>query len=361
MGANVPGKPRVFLPYVGGVDTYRRTCDEVVERGYLGFRLVGPDGEQCNDGVVNRLQLDVMFLLEAMAAMELPPIESLSPTEARAFMEQTAAIRPPGPDVGELVDGTLPAPAGELDYRIYRPAAPGPHPMVAYFHGGGWVLGHATSDDPFCRDLCARTGAMVVSVDYRHGPEDRFPAAAEDAVAAVEWLAEHAESLGAVPGQLVVAGWSAGANLAAVVAQRARDAGGPDISGQLLITPVTDGSTQRPSMTENADGYVLTKALMDWFWGHYADADDRSDPAASPLLADSLADLPPAAIFTSEFDPLRDEGDAYAEALAAAGVPTQHHPCRGHIHTSLTAVDVIISSAPIRAAMAEAVQKFFAG
>ena len=167
--------------------------------------------------------------------------------------------------------------------------------------------------------------------------------------------------LGGVVGQLVVAGWSAGGNVAAVAAQRARDEGGPGLVGQLLITPVTDGSVRRPSMSENGEGFVLTEALMDWFWDNYADESERADPAASPLLADSLADLPPAAIFTAQFDPLRDEGAAYASALTAAGVPTQHHECRGHIHTSLTAVDVIISSAPIRAAMAEAVQKFFAG
>ncbi|MEJ7801619.1 MAG: alpha/beta hydrolase fold domain-containing protein, partial [Ilumatobacter sp.] len=186
-----------------------------------------------------------------------------------------------------------------------------------------------------------------------------YPAAADDAFAAIGWIAEHAIELGGIPGQLVVAGWSAGANVAAVAAQRARDADGPAIVGQLLVTPVTDGSREWPSMTENGDGFVLTKVLMDWFWDHY-DA-DRSDPSASPLLADTLAGLPPAAIFTSEFDPLRDEGAAYADALSEAGVPTAHHSCRGHIHTSLTAVDVIISGAPIRAAMAEHVQTFFGG
>lgn len=361
MGANVPGKPRVFLPYVGGVDTYRRTCDEVVEQGYLGFRLAGPEGERCNDGVVNRLQLDVMLMLQAMAELELPPIESLDPPEARAFMEASAAVRPPGPEVGEIVDDTFAGADGDLNYRLYRPDTPGPHPMVVYFHGGGWVLGNHQSDDPFCRDLCVRTGAVVVSADYRHGPEHRFPAAADDAVAAVRWFADHADDLGAEPGRLVVAGWSAGANIAAVATQRIRDEGGPAIFGQLLITPVTDGSVERPSMSENAEGYVLTKALMDWFWGHYADEQQRTEPAASPLLADSLAGLPPAAIFTSEFDPLRDEGAAFAEALAAAGVPTEHHRCRGQIHTSLTAVDMIISSVTHRQAMADAVQKFLAG
>ena len=263
MGANVPGKPRVFLPYVGGVDTYRRTCDEVVERGYLGFHLEGPDGEQTNDGVVNRLQPDVMLLLNAMAELNLPPIESLSAVEARQFMEASSAQNPPGPEVGEIIDGTLPGAAGELDYRLYRPASQGPHPVVCNFHGGGWVLGSQISDDPFCRDLCVRSGAMIISVNYRHAPEDRFPAAADDAFAALRWVGEHAEALGGIPGKLVVAGWSAGGNVAAVAAQRARDEGGPVLAGQLLVTPVVDCSTVRLSMHENADGYVLTKGLMD--------------------------------------------------------------------------------------------------
>ena len=202
---------------------------------------------------------------------------------------------------------------------------------------------------------------MIVSVDYRHGPEARFPAAADDAFAAVRWIAANAESIGGIPGQLAVAGWSAGANLAAgrlPTCDRCR--GGPhDRRPTAGHTGDRRAIRVRPSYHENADGYVLTAPLMNWFWDHYADPDDRSDPRASPLRAASLADLPPAAIFTSEFDPLRDEGDAYAVALTAAGVEVQHVPCRGHIHTSLTAVDMIISSAPIRARMADAVTGFF--
>jgi cation diffusion facilitator CzcD-associated flavoprotein CzcO/acetyl esterase/lipase len=360
MGANVPGKPRVFLPYVGGVDTYRKTCDEVVERDYLGFRLAGPGGEQCNDGVVNQLHLDVMLLLKAMDDMGLPPIETLGVDGAREFMETMAEMNPPGPEVGEVVDGTLPGAAGDLNYRLYRPPTDGPHPIVCYFHGGGWVLGAHDSDDAFCRQLCLQSNAIVVSVDYRHAPEARFPAAADDAYAGLRWVADHAEELGGVPGKLVVAGWSAGGNVAAVAAQRARDVGGPEISGQLLITPVTDGSRAHPSMDENADGYVLTRSLMDWFWDQYADESDRKDPAASPLLADSLADLPPAAIFTAQFDPLRDEGTTYANALADAGVKVEHVPCRGQTHTSLTAVGVIVSSEEHRQQMADAVRRFVA-
>jgi cation diffusion facilitator CzcD-associated flavoprotein CzcO/acetyl esterase/lipase len=351
MGANVPGKPRVFLPYVGGVGAYRSICDEVVAGGFLGFNLVGPGGAQCNDGVVRRLQPDVAMVLDFMASLELPPLESMTVDEARAFIEATAADRPPGPEVGEILDGVLPGPAGELEYRLYRPASAGPHPVVAYFHGGGWVLGSKDSDDPFCRDLCARSGAVFVSVNYRHAPEAPFPAAADDAFAAVQWIAANAIELGGIPGQLAVAGWSAGGNVAAVACQLARDAGGPDILGQVLVTPVTDGTTSRPSHEDNADGYVLTAALMRWFWDHYAPPAQRRHPKASPLRGE-LSALPPALVVTAEFDPLRDEGVAYAEALAAAGVPVRHLSARGHTHTSMTMVDVVLSGAELRAQIA---------
>ena len=201
---------------------------------------------------------------------------------------------------------------------------------------------------------------MIVSVDYRHAPDSRFPAAVDDAWAALRWVSDHADALGGAPGPVAVAGWSAGGNLASVVCRLARDAGGPPVAGQLLINPVTDGTTVTASYRENAEGYGLTARLLDWFWDHYADPADRRDPRASPLLAASLAGLPPAAVFTSEFDPLRDEGDAYAAALAAAGVDVVHRPCRGHGHTSLTAVGLILSGAPVRADMAAALQRFFA-
>ena len=356
MGANVPGKPRVFLPYVGGVGAYRGICDEVVAADHLGFTLEGPAGTRCNDGVVRRAQPDVAMVLELLASLELPPVESLSVADARAFVQATAAERPPGPEVGEVVDGVLPGPAGDLRYRLYRPPGEGPHPLVAYFHGGGWVLGSHESDDPLCRDLCVRSDAVVVSVDYRHAPEARFPAAADDAFAAVRWIAANAIELGGIPGQLAVAGWSAGANVAAVACQQARDAGGPDIAAQLLLMPVTDADMTRPSYSENGEGYVLTASLMAWFWDHYADPPDRSDPRASPLRAADLSGLPPAVIVTGELDPLRDEGVAYAEALAAAGVPVRHVPARGHVHTSLTMVDVLPSAVAVRAEAAEALR-----
>ena len=274
------------------------------------------------------------------------------------MMQAAGEQNPPGPEIGEVVDGTLPGAAGDLNYRLFRPASAGPHPLLCYFHGGGWVLGSHDSDDAFCRDLCVRSDAVVVSVDYRHAPEARFPAAQEDAYAAVCHLAEHSSEFGGLADALVVAGWSAGGNLAAVVCQRAQEEGGPAIAGQLLVTPVVDCDLTRPSYTENAEGYVLTKALMEWFWNHYCDPQDRTNPLASPLRAESLQGLPPAAIFTCEFDPLRDEGAAYAEALAAAGVEVKHVPCRGQIHTSLGAVGVILSSESIREQMAQAIKQF---
>ena len=357
MGANVPGKPRVFLPYIGGVDAYRRACDEVAEKGFAGFRLDGPAGSRCNDGVIRRIQPDVAIVLDLLASLGLPPMETMTVADARAFAAATAATMPPGPEVGEIADAVLPGPAGDLEYRLYRPPSGGPHPLIAYFHGGGWVLGSHDSDDPFCRDLCLRTGAVVISVNYRRAPEDRFPVAADDAFAAVQWIAANAAGLGGIPGQLTVAGWSAGGSLAAITCQLARDAGGPHIASQLLLTPVTDCDLGRPSYSGNGEGFVLTAALMRWFWDHYADEADRAKPKASPLRG-ALAGLPPAVVVTAEFDPLRDEGEAYAVALAAAGVPVRHIRARGHIHTSLTMVDAVISGAPVRAEMAEALGSF---
>ena len=359
MGANVPGKPRVLFPYIGGVGRYRTICDDVRKNGYLGFELSGAGKKSRNDGIVRQVQPDVDTVLEMMGQLGLPPIESMSPTEARAFSEASSAMRPPGPEVGEMVDGTLPGADGPLEYRLYRPATKGPHPIVVYFHGGGWVFGSHVSDDPLCRDMCVKADVIMVSVNYRHAPEARFPAAADDGFAALQWVAANAEKLGGSADRIAVAGWSAGGNVAAVVAQLARDNGGPALRGQLLLTPVTDGSRQHQSHLDNADGYILTKSLMEWFWNHYADAADRSHPKASPLLAADLSGLPPAMVITAQFDPLRDEGDAYAKAMAAAGVPVRHLRARGHIHTSITMVDALPSSAPPRAEMAEGLRSFF--
>ena len=361
MGANVPGKPRVMLPYLGGVDGYRRICNEVVERDYLGFTLSNNTTTQCNDGIVRELQPDVFIVLDMMSQMGLPSMDSMTPEQARQFSIASGAARPAGPEVGEMVDGTLPGADGTaLEYRLYRPATKGPHAIVVYFHGGGWVIGDHVSDEPMVRDLCVQSDAIFISVNYRHAPEARFPAAADDGFAAVQWVNDHAVELGGIPGKIAVAGWSAGANVAAVAAQLARDNNGPQLSGQLLLTPVTDGTKAYPSFTDNAENYMLTRSLMEWFWDHYADESDRAHPKASPLKATSLAGLPPATIITAGFDPLRDEGNAYAEALAAAGVDVNHIEAHGHIHTSISMVGVILSGESYRARMASSVRGFFA-
>jgi cation diffusion facilitator CzcD-associated flavoprotein CzcO/acetyl esterase/lipase len=357
-GANVPGKPWGVMPYTGGVGPYRGICNEIVNRGMLGFRLTGPGVvEQCNDGEIVRLQPDVRLVLNMLAEMNLPPIESMGAQGAREFVAQFNATRPAGRPVGEVLDGALPAGEELLKYRLYRPATPGPHPIVVYFHGGGWVLGDEQSDDPFCRDMCRRTNMIFVSVGYRHAPEHRFPTAAEDGYAATKWIAEHALELGGRPGPVLVAGWSAGGNIAAVTCQLARDRGGPEIGGQLLVNPATDCSFDRPSYTENAAGYFLTRSLMYWFWDLYCAPDDRTDPRVAPLRG-KLAGLPPAFVVTSEFDPLRDEGIAYAEALAAHGVPVGQLKARGHFHSSFLMVDVVITGASGRQQMAEALRTF---
>jgi len=359
-GANVPGKALGVMPYTGGVGLYRSICNDVVSRGLLGFRLTGPDhSEQCNDGEIVRLQPDVRILLTMMADMKLPAIESLGVAGARAFTAMLNARRPAGRPVGEIVDGTLPGSDGPLPYRLYRPVTPGPHPIVVYFHGGGWVLGDEKSDDPFCRDMCRRSEMIFVSVGYRRAPEHRFPTAVEDGYAATRWIAEHATELGGRGGPILVAGWSAGGNIAAVTCQLARDRGGPEIAGQLLICPVTDPSFDRPSYTENATGYFLTRSLMCWFWDTYCSPADRTDPRASPLRG-KLAGLPRAFVTTAEFDPLRDEGIAYAKALGAAGVPVEQLKACGHFHASFAMVDVVISAASERAKMADALRRFAA-
>ncbi len=359
MGANVPGKARVFLPYPGGVDRYRTVCEEVVAADYVGFDRRGGAQSRRVDGVIRPVQPDVAIMLDMIEAFGLPPLETMSPPEVRAFVQASSAARAPGPEVGETIDATFPGAGGELAYRLHRPATPGPHPAIVYFHGGGWLFGDATSDDPFCRDLCMRANAIVVSVDYRHAPESPFPSAVDDALVATRWVADHAAELGAIAGGVTVAGWSAGGNLAAVVAQHARSTG-LAVIGQILVCPVIDGSTVHPSHRENADGYALTASVMAWFWDNYTERADRTDPRASPLLAPSLHGLAPAVIVTAQFDPLRDEGNAYAAAMTKAGVSVDHIQARGHIHTSILAVDMLPSGASVREQLGAAVRAMLA-
>jgi acetyl esterase len=261
-------------------------------------------------------------LLNLRAA--LPPLHTLSVAEARA---QFAARAIPGlrtPEIARVVNRDMQGPGGSLGLRIYTPLGNGPFPLMLFFHGSGFVVCSLDTHDGMCRNLCAGTGCVVVSVDYRLAPEAKFPAATDDCLAATRWAVANAAALDTDPGRVVVAGDSAGGNLAAVTALRIRDEGGPPLLGQLLIYPVTDYyDPGTPSMTENADGYGLTRAGMIWFWDHYlADARDGANPYASPLRTQDLGGLPPALVVTAEYDPLRDEGAYYAERLRQANVPT---------------------------------------
>jgi acetyl esterase/lipase len=271
-------------------------------------------------------------LLDQLETAGTPPLSRQTPEEARAGFALLAAIVGPPEEPVPTEDRDLPGPGGAVPVRIYRPASDTPLPVVVYFHGGGWVIGDITSHDTPCHRLAAGVPAVVVSVDYRLAPEHRFPAAVEDCDAVTAWVAAHAAELGADPTRLAVAGDSAGGNLAAVTARRARDRGDPPIAFQLLIYPCTDMTRALPSHVENGTGYLLDADAMSWFIAHYLDGADPRQPDASPLHAEDLAGLPPALVLTAGFDPLRDEGEAYASRLREAGVPATTSRYDGMIH-----------------------------
>lgn len=271
-------------------------------------------------------------LLEQIAAIDRPPMTEQAPQAVRESYAAMAAldVRPAEPAVTE--DRTIEGPGGEIPVRIYRPAADGPLPVVVYFHGGGFVIGGIETHDGLCQQLATGVRAVVVSVDYRLAPEHPFPAAVEDAEAATSWAREHAGELGGDPARIAVGGDSAGGNLAAVTARRLRDAGSHPIGFQLLFYPVTDFVGAHPSHVENGEGYMLTSEMMDWFKLHYLGGSDPAHPDASPLHAEDLSGLPPALVITAEFDPLRDEGEAYAARLVDAGVEARASRHAGMIH-----------------------------
>ncbi|WP_175918312.1 alpha/beta hydrolase [Burkholderia pyrrocinia] len=257
------------------------------------------------------------------------------PEEARASYRTLAAgLHPPGTtiSVGSVeniaVDGAL----GELPARVYRPEGNGPFPTAAFFHGGGWVIGDLDTHDNVCRAICRESRVVVVSVAYRLAPEHPFPAAVDDAIAATQWVVDHAPDLGG-NALVAVAGDSAGGNLSAVVAHAFR-ADGVELAGQLLIYPATDvPGTRHLSWQQNATGYLLDRPLIEWFLHHYSGGRQRlEDPRITPIHAGTFSGLPPAVIVTAQFDPLRDVGLAYAEALSAGRVPVHVEPGQGLIH-----------------------------
>ena len=279
-------------------------------------------------------------ILDGKAASGAPPLWELSPDEGRAMVEANNATIPAGPDMESVRDIVIPSQAGGMPARLYSPSASAPG-LVVYFHGGGWVVGTLDGWDASVRNLAAASGCDVVSVDYRLAPEHVFPAAADDAYDALVWAAS-AEGL-AAGRPVVVAGDSAGGNLAAVSALRARDFGGPPIALQVLVYPVVDCDLDRRSYHEyDRDELILNRRDMVWFWDHYApDPATRANPYASPLRASSLSGLPPAYVVTAEHDPLRDEGFAYADRLRAARVPVEHRHYGSQIHAFFTFTGVL--------------------
>ena len=272
-------------------------------------------------------------VLDQFASMGGQQLHEMSVAQARELILGMVALAGEPESVARIENRTVPGPAGQIPVRIYTPVGTAPFPVLVYFHGGGWVIGNLDTHDGICRSLANRVGCLVVSVDYRLAPEHPFPAAPEDCYAATRWLAEHAGSLGGDKGRIAVGGDSAGGNLAAVVALMARDRGGPKLAFQLLVYPATDTDFETRSYRENSEGYFLTRADMVWFWNHYAPRDeDRRNPYAAPLRAASLRGLPPALVITAEFDPLCDDGNAYAARLREDGVPVRLSQQDGLIH-----------------------------
>jgi acetyl esterase len=281
-------------------------------------------------------------LLELLKMLGLPPVEMLSPIAARA---QVAPVRGVPQPVFRVADRQISGSAGPLPVRVYWPepsqTQDAPPPVVVFFHGGGWVLCNLETHDAACRGLANAAECVVVAVDYRLAPEHKFPAAVEDAFAATKWVTEHAAELGVDPLRVVVAGDSAGGNLAAAVCLMAKELGGCRPAYQVLIYPVTNYAFETASYRDNAEGYMLTRSAMIWFWDQYlARPEDGSHPYASPLRAADLSGLPPALVLTAEYDPLRDEGEAYAARLQAAGVAVQTRRYDGMIHGFLRRGDV---------------------
>ncbi|MCA9830341.1 MAG: alpha/beta hydrolase [Dehalococcoidia bacterium] len=273
-----------------------------------------------------------MMLLQQMAAAGGKPLHEGTPDEARALGAAMADLAGPPPVTVRAEDHSVPTSGGRVPVRVLLPQQPA-RGIIVYYHGGGWVIGSIDEYDTLARKLAERTSCAVVNVEYRLAPEHRYPAAVDDSYAALEWAAVNNEKIAGKKVPLFVAGDSAGGNLAAVMALRSRDRGGPAIALQVLIYPVTDADFERTSYTDPENQLLLTREAMVWFWDHYVpDGVKRLDPDASPLRAFNFKDLPPAVILTAEHDVLRDEGEAYAECLKQAGVPVDCKRYEGQTH-----------------------------
>ncbi|OOL32578.1 esterase [Rhodococcus rhodochrous] len=300
-------------------------------------------------------------LLAGLRAQGLKSFENLSIDEARAVVSTFTGLQAPPEPVARIDDLHYVSDTTELPLRIYLPEGVGPRPVVLYFHGGGFVAGDLAVVDEPARALANETGAVVVTATYRRAPEHRFPAAADDAWAALNWVAEHIAEHGGDPGSIVVMGDSAGGNLAAVTALRSRDQGGPALRGQVLIYPVIDPNAQLPSRIDYADGYLITAAALDWFWEQYLSApEDADNPYAVPARAARLDGLPPALILTTENEVARDEAEQYGDRLRAEGVNVRTVRFGGLVHGVYWMSGAVPRSRELRAAVADFVKSVFA-
>jgi acetyl esterase len=308
------------------------------------------------------LHPQIVSALEAMKKLDLKPIEAMTPEEARRQMEETAQSRKAEPlPVARVEERTIAGPTGGIRLRLYWPNPSGAVPAIAYYHGGGHVIGSLDTHDLIARNLCHGAEALVCSVDYRMGPEHKFPAAVEDSFAALEWLHANAASLGADPRRLGVHGDSAGANLAAVMALLARDRGAPQLRLQSLVYPVADYTLSAPSYRQFAEGYgLLTRAAMAWFQQHYLRSPaDAEDWRASPIKAASLRGVAPAIVVTAECDVLHDDGVGYAAALRRAGVAVEYREYQGMIHGFFGMVPIADDAMVAQRAVAAAFRRAF--
>jgi acetyl esterase/lipase len=298
-----------------------------VKRLLLGFRSVTIDGNTLDT------TLQLMLAAQRAAGIESGLVVAGDVNASRAQLDILAASFKQDIPVAAVTNLSIPGPAGPIPARHYRPKE-GVGPLLVFYHGGGQVIGSLDTHDDLCREICRRGGLHVLSVDYRLAPEHKAPAGADDAFAAYQWALDHAAELGANPKRVAVGGDSAGGNLAALVSQRARNEGTRLPALQLLIYPVTNYSGEARSQTLFAEGYFLTKQDLHWFREKYLGgaAVDAADPRVSPLLADDLSGLPPALVLTGGFDPLRDEGNQYAEAMRAAGVTVDHRQFGSLVH-----------------------------
>lgn len=271
--------------------------------------------------------------LDMNEAAGAPPTSSMTPEENRERTADLGKLAGIPKEIAKIENRMIPVDGGEIGVRLYTPNGLGPFPVFVYFHGGGWVIGNLETVDTLCQNIAHESECLVISVDYRLAPEHKFPVPVEDCYAAVEWAAQHASSLNGDGTKLAIGGDSAGGNLAAVVAQQAKQRGGPPISFQALIYPATQLGGETESYRENGEGYFLTADSMQWFFRQYLnDEEERKSLLASPLLNEDLAGLPPALVITAEFDPLRDEGAMYADKLRQAGVPVEYTCYEGMIH-----------------------------